>query len=93
MKFSWDKDKMAGPTLVLAADTPTFDKTIIQHFTEEGFEVTYMPFTGNAKSFRYELAHLADPLELGERYAIVGSLCRLATPCFVFYCQRQWTEP
>lgn len=79
MKFSWDDDaKMdAPPRLVLTAAAPSstsFSPTIIQNFKDEGYDVTYLPFTGDNKAFRTHLAHLADPLELGEKYAIVGQL-------------------
>ena len=77
MKFSWDNDDgpEAPPRLVLTASKPSssaFSPTIIQHFKDEGYDVTYLPFTGDNKAFRVHLSHLADPLELGEKYAIVG---------------------
>ena len=89
MKFSWDDpDKMeAPPRLVLAASAPSstsFSQTIIQSFKDEGYDVTYLPFTGDNKAFRTRLSHLADPLELGEKYAIVGQL-RLLVSCCALY--------
>ncbi|KAI9880011.1 MAG: hypothetical protein M1830_005930 [Pleopsidium flavum] len=63
---------MAGPRLVLIADTDDFDDTIIQNFKDEGYDVTYMSFDGDKKAFRHQLSHLADPLDLGEKYAIVA---------------------
>ncbi len=77
MKFSWD---MAAPRLVLIADTDDFDDTIIRNFKDEGYDVTYMPFDGDKKAFRNRLSHLADPLDLGEKYAIVGPRLRSQTP-------------
>jgi len=78
MKFSWDDDEMeAAPRLVLTASARSstfFSPTIIQNFKDEGYDVTYLPFNGDNKAFRTHLSHLADPLELGEKYAIVGQL-------------------
>lgn len=82
MKFSWDDPNKpdALPRLVLTASAPTstsFSQSIIHNFQAEGYDVTYLPFTGDPKAFRSHLSHLADPLELGEKYAIVGQLCSL----------------
>lgn len=63
---------MNRPRLVLTAEDDEFDPLIIQHWKEEGFEVSYLPFTGQRKEYIRELDHLPDPLELGEKYAIVG---------------------
>lgn len=49
-----------------------FDPTIIDHFKEEGFDIAYLPFNGDTKYYGRQLQHLADPLELGDKYAIVG---------------------
>lgn len=83
MKFSWDDPNKpdALPRLVLTGSAPTstsFSQSIIHNFKDEGYDVTYLPFTGDPKAFRTRLAHLADPLELGEKYAIVGQLFSLA---------------
>lgn len=50
-----------------------FDPTTIDHFKEEGFAVAYLPFNGDAKDYYRSLQRLADPLELGDKYAIVGT--------------------
>jgi hypothetical protein len=69
IRFSWHNQ---SPRLVLTSDSPDFDPTTISHWKEEGFAVAYHPYDGDAKSYGNSLQHLADPLELGEKYAIVG---------------------
>lgn len=68
-KLSWTT---TVPRLVLTSDTDEFDETIIQHFHEEGFQLAYLAYTGNHADYMARLQHLQDPLELGEKYAIVG---------------------
>jgi len=62
------------PRLHVTADDDEFDPTIIQHFREEGFDVTYLPYGNGGKAYKDKLKHLADDLELGEDYVIVGTL-------------------
>lgn len=69
MQFSWNK---GPPRLVLTGDTPDFDPTTIIHWKEEGYAVAYLPYSGDPKEYHRQLQHLADPLELGDKYAIVG---------------------
>jgi carboxymethylenebutenolidase len=59
------------PRLHITADDDEFDETTIQHWREEGFDVTYLPFTDD-KAYISALKHLADDLELGEAYALVA---------------------
>lgn len=73
MHFSWNN---SSPRLILTGDTLDFDPTTISHWKEEGFAVAYLPYDGDVKAYRNNLPHLADPLGLGEKYAIVGTaLC------------------
>jgi len=60
------------PRLVITSDTTDFDLITIEHFLDEGFQVAYLPYTGNKKDYNNKLQHLADPLDLGDKYAIVG---------------------
>lgn len=62
------------PRLVLTAEDPSFDSVTIQNWKDEGYDVTYLPFTGSRPDFERNLQHLTDPLETGEKYAIVGVL-------------------
>jgi len=71
VNLSWNK---TIPRLVLTSDTDDFDPTTIQHFKEEGFQMSYLAYTGKKSSYTEKLQHLQDPLELGEKYAIVGKL-------------------
>lgn len=71
MHFSWHN---LSPRLVLTSNSPDFDPTTISHWKEEGFAVAYLPYDGDAKAYRNSLWHLADPLELGDKYAIVGTV-------------------
>jgi hypothetical protein len=60
------------PRLVITSDTTDFDHITVQHFLDEGFQVAYLPYTGDKKDYNNKLHHLADPLDLGDKYAIVG---------------------
>ena len=74
IQFSWDKDAVAmKPMLVLTAKARHFDAVTLSRWKEEGFEVTYLPYTGTLEEYVNRLKHLSDPLELGEMYAIVGA--------------------
>lgn len=68
---NWTGD---APRLLLTADTPEFDHAVIQHFEDEGFDVAYLPQAGvtGMKSSVGQLHRLEEPLEDGDRYAIVG---------------------
>lgn len=65
---------MPQPRLVLTAEDPSFDTVTIQNRKDENYRVSYLPFTGSRRDFEKNLQHLADPLETGEKYAIVGVL-------------------
>ena len=69
-QFSWNN---ALPRLVVTSDTPDFDMDILERWKEEGFQVAYLSYDGDRNDYQNKLQHLADPLELGERYAIVGT--------------------
>merc|ERR1711939_216440 len=58
--------------LIIASDTDDFDETIISHFRQEGFQISYLAYDGNRAAFPNTLQHAADNLELGEHYAIVA---------------------
>ena len=70
MHFSWNN---VLPRLVVTSDTPDFDPEILEHWKEEGFQVAYLPYDGDHKAYQNKLQHLPDPLELGDKYAIVGT--------------------
>lgn len=81
MRFSWDKmTAPRRPQLVLAAEDATFDRVTVQHWKEEGFQVTYMACSAwTQKEFESHLQDVSDQLELAEKYAIVGLIFRF---CF-----------
>ncbi|KAA6413014.1 MAG: hypothetical protein FRX48_02757 [Lasallia pustulata] len=69
MKFNWT----TGPLrLVLTAESADFDSVTIQNWKDEGYSVSYLPFVDSRKEYIHKLQHLADPLELGQKYAIVA---------------------
>lgn len=74
MRFSWSDSIVAQPKVVITAEDDDFDHATIQKWGAEGFEVSYLPFTGSQKDYVHSLQHLADPLELGDNFAIVGLL-------------------
>lgn len=58
--------------LVLTAEAPEIDQVTVRRFQEEGFSVSFLPYSGNPKEYDSQLQQLADPLEAGVKYAIVG---------------------
>lgn len=79
MKFNWT----TGPLrLVLTAESADFDSVTIQNWKDEGYSVSYLPFVDSRKEYIHKLQHLADPLELGQKYAIVGLLLPLTLDYF-----------
>ena len=76
MQFSWGKEKSfsvpSRPRLVITAEDEDFDSSILARWREEGFDVSYLPYLGNAKQYAQQIHHLADPLGLSEKYAIIG---------------------
>lgn len=77
MTFSWKNSKVAQPKIVITAEKDDFDQLTIQNWKAEGFETSYLPFTSSREDYLHSLRHLADPLELGENFAIVGLLAPL----------------
>ena len=74
MRFSWSDNSVARPKLVITAEGDSFDQITFQKWRAEGFELAYLPFTHSLDDYLHSLQHLADPLEVGENFAIVGSL-------------------
>ncbi|KAK2793652.1 hypothetical protein FQN51_001163 [Onygenales sp. PD_10] len=69
MHISWESGRAP---LVVTADTPDFDPVTLQHFRDEGYQVSYLPYNGVQKEYISQLHSLEDPLELGDKYAIVA---------------------
>ncbi|CAF9906939.1 MAG: hypothetical protein HETSPECPRED_006998 [Heterodermia speciosa] len=63
---------MTHSRVVLTAEDDAFDPVTIQSWKDEGFQVAYLPFRGRRKEYIEEINSLPDPLELGEKYAIVA---------------------
>ena len=76
LDVSWSN---VQPRLCVTSDTEDFDEEILAHFKEEGYQTWYLPYNGDHAAYQRQLQHLADPLELGESYAIVGKICALSS--------------
>ena len=85
MSFSWSDSSVAQPKVVITSEGDDFDQTTIQNWRAEGFEVSYLPFTNYQTDYIHSLQHLADPLELGENFAIVGLLALIRTESKLSY--------
>lgn len=70
INFNWTQSVV--PRLVVTSDTDDFDEDILNHFKEEGYHTWYLPYSGDKAGYQRQLQHLADPLDLGETYAIVA---------------------
>lgn len=76
------------PRLHITGDDPEFDDTVLRHFQDEGFDVTYLPFSQGGKAYRDELKGLPDGLELAESYAIIA-FGDAASECLEFHIKPQ----
>lgn len=74
---------MAHPKLVVTAEDPTFDEKTLQHWRDEGFDVSYLPFDTSRKQYVEKLYHISDSLGLGDNFAIVGLLALARVLCHV----------
>lgn len=81
--FDW---QTVQPRLVITSDTDDFDEELLRNFKDEGFQIRYMPYDGDKAAYQRQLAHLTDPLELGETYAIVGMYKLILIPEFDTLC-------
>lgn len=61
------------PRVLIAADTPQFDSATLHNWEEEGFIVSYLPFTGRKEDYASALCSLPGTLQLGEEFALVGT--------------------
>lgn len=82
MKTTNTLNSSMPPRLHITGDDEDPDPLIMQHFIEEGFDVTYLPRGNGGKEYTEELKRLADDLELGENYAIIGTFLQIKlVPC------------
>ena len=79
MTFSWNDSTVPRPKLVITSQDDEFDQVTITNWRAEGFEVSYLPFIGLRQDYLHYLEHLADPLELGQDFAIIGMLALVRT--------------
>ena len=69
MNVGWNKPP---PRVFITGDTQSCDPETLRNLRAEGFQVTYFPYNGDPKAFRQTLNKVAEPLGLGEYWAIVG---------------------
>jgi hypothetical protein len=60
------------PRLHITSEDDEFDEVTIQHWREEGFDVTYLPMGEGGKAYRDAIKDLPNDLELGETFGIVA---------------------
>jgi hypothetical protein len=61
-----------APRLVIAASSQSFDRVIISHWEEEGFEVRFEPVRDDSRSSIRSIESIGDSLESGEKFAVVS---------------------
>ncbi|KAL8952344.1 MAG: hypothetical protein Q9222_001755 [Ikaeria aurantiellina] len=72
MKFSWNTTSQKPRIIVSAEDDDDCDTVALQHWRDEGFDVSYLSLGAGRKTFAQQLHDFADHLDLGEKYAIVA---------------------
>lgn len=65
---------MASPRLVLATNWTELQSTDISNWEDEGFAVSCVPYRGDKKDYINQFDDIADALEPGDQYAIVGEM-------------------
>jgi len=60
------------PRLHVTAEDDEFDETTLQHWRDEGFDVTYLPMNGGGKPYVAALKNLSNDLALGEVYGVIA---------------------
>ncbi|KAI5263014.1 carboxymethylenebutenolidase [Aureobasidium subglaciale] len=60
------------PRVHVLSDDIEFNRVFLKHLRQEGFDVTYIPFSGDVKDFKWTVQHFSDDLELGQSYAIIA---------------------
>jgi hypothetical protein len=61
------------PRVLLTSDTEQFDSTTMHNFRAEGYQVSYLHYGEDRKAFSHKILHVADGMEMGDRFAIVGA--------------------
>lgn len=62
-----------SPVLCITSPHYDFDPTTLSHWRDEGFAVRFLPFGGDAQHLKSTLNGLADSLEAGESYGLIGA--------------------
>ena len=82
MKFKWS---MNTHRVLLSAASPQFDPVTIRNWREEGFTISYLPHSGNRKTYAQNLMSITDDLEFGDSVALIGrcapSLAKVSSDC------------
>jgi hypothetical protein len=60
------------PRVLLSADTPALDSSLLKLWREEGFTVSYLQFNGNKREFDAALHTLSNGLPFGEEFCLIG---------------------
>ena len=71
MPFSWETKT---PRVLLSMNGSVIDPQTISHWREEGYTVSYLPFSGSRKDYAAALHAVAAPFGFGEEFALVGRL-------------------
>ena len=80
LNFPWDAKRPRR--LYITAEDTEFDATTIQHWKDEGFDVTYVPYDGEPKSLQQQLHKIGDSSDLGEKWGLIGWLQNLSSAAF-----------
>ena len=64
---------MKTPRVVLSSTSESFDPLIVRHWREEGFSISYLPSNSNVQDYIRGLTIIADGLDLGEQFAVIGA--------------------
>ena len=72
---------MKTPRVLLSSTSDDFDPVVVRRWREEGFAISYLPFNGNPKDYVSDLKSVADRLDFGEKFVLIGTefSCRTQT--------------
>ncbi|PYH47175.1 dienelactone hydrolase [Aspergillus saccharolyticus JOP 1030-1] len=70
--FIYNNANLGTSRVCVTAETPEFDNQTLRAWSDEGFDVVYVPFNNGGKDYAARLRTVKDGLGVGDNYAIIA---------------------
>ncbi|RAL13715.1 dienelactone hydrolase [Aspergillus homomorphus CBS 101889] len=70
--FIYNNANLGTSRVCITAETPDFDNQTLRAWSDEGFDVVYVPFNNGGKEYAARLRTVKDGLGVGDNYAIIA---------------------